>query len=126
MTKKQVKNEPAKDIALKISELIASKKGNNIKIFDVRKLTTLTDFFIVCSSESNPQTMAIVNTVVNEMKKDDIRPWHVEGMEHQQWILIDYVNIVVHIFKDDVRDYYEIERLWADAEITTVEDEQDK
>ncbi len=125
MTKKRVKNEPAKDIALQISKHIASKKGVDIKILDVRKLTTLTDFFIVCTSESNPQTMAIVDTVVNEMKKIDVRPWHVEGMEHQQWILIDYVNIVVHIFKDNMRDFYGIERLWADADITTIDDTSD-
>ena len=107
--------------AKKISELMLEKKALDIKIIDVRKITTLTDFFIICTSESQPQTKAISDHIQETMKKDGINVWHVEGYEHLDWVLLDYVNTVVHIFNTDSRSYYDIDRLWADGQITLVE-----
>ena len=109
--------------AQRISELMLEKKAVNIIIIDVRKITTLTDFFVVCTSESEPQTRAITDHINQKMKEEGVRSWHIEGYEHLNWVLVDFVNIVVHIFSKETREYYEFERLWADGKITHVKDE---
>ena len=110
--------------AQRISELMLEKKAVDIIIIDVRKITTLTDFFVVCTSESEPQTRAITDHINLTMKKEGTQSWHIEGYEHLDWVLIDYVNIVAHIFSKKTRAYYEFERLWADGVITTVKDKE--
>ena len=116
MTKK------SKNTAKKIGDLILDKKGTNIKILDVKELTSLTEFFIICTSDSGPKTRAITEHIKTELKKDQISPWHIEGLEKMEWVLLDYVNIVVNIFNPEMREYYNIERLWSDAEIIEVSD----
>ena len=98
------------------------KKAIDIEIIDVRKITTLTDFFVVCTSESGPQTRAITDHINDKMKEAGVKSWHTEGYQHLDWVLIDFVNIVVHIFSKDAREYYEFERLWADGKITPIKD----
>ena len=110
--------------AHRISELMIEKKAVDIIIIDVREITTLTDFFVVCTSESEPQSRAITDHINQKMKEDGVRSWHIEGYEHLDWVLIDFVNIVVHIFSKDTREYYEFERLWADGMITKIQDEK--
>ena len=97
------------------------KKALDIQILDVRGLTTLTDFFIICTSESQPQSRAIYNHIEDEMTKEGIKPWHKEGVEKLDWVLIDFVNIVAQIFSRESREYYDFERLWGDAKITKVD-----
>ena len=96
------------------------KKAIDIKVIYVNKLTSLTDIFIVCTSESDPQTKAIANHIKDTLKEHDIKAWHTEGYENLNWVLIDYINIVVNIFNKESREYYDIERLWADAKIETI------
>ena len=108
--------------AQRISELMLDKKAVDIIMIDVRKITTLTDFFVVCTSESEPQTRAITDHINQKMKEEGVKSWHIEGYEHLDWVLIDFVNIVVHIFSKKTREYYEFERLWADGKITHVKD----
>ena len=110
--------------AQRISELMLEKKALDIIIIDVRKITTLTDFFVVCTSESEPQTRAITDHINQKMKEEGVKSWHIEGYEHLDWVLVDYINIVVHIFSKDAREYYELERLWADGNITKVQDKK--
>ena len=109
--------------AQRISELMLDKKAVDIIMIDVRKITTLTDFFVVCTSESEPQTRAITDHINQKMKEDGVKSWHIEGYEHLDWVLIDFVHIVVHIFSKEAREYYEFERLWADGKVTHVKDE---
>ena len=109
--------------AQRISELMLEKKAVDIIMIDVRKITTLTDFFVVCTSESEPQTRAITDHINQKMKEEGVKSWHIEGYEHLDWVLIDFVSIVVHIFSKETREYYEFERLWADGKITHVQDE---
>ena len=109
--------------AQRISELMLDKKAVDIIMIDVRKITTLTDFFVVCTSESEPQTRAITDHINQKMKEEGVKSWHIEGYEHLDWVLIDFVHIVVHIFSKETREYYEFERLWADGKITPVKDE---
>ena len=110
--------------AQRISELMLEKKALDIIIIDVRKITTLTDFFVVCTSESEPQTRAITDHINQKMKEEGVKSWHIEGYENLDWVLVDYINIVVHIFSKDAREYYELERLWADGNITKVQDKK--
>ena len=109
--------------AHRISELILDKKALDIKIIDVKNITTLTDFFVICTSESEPQSRAITDHVNLTMKIEGHASWHTEGYQYLDWVLVDFVNIVVHIFSKTAREYYEFERLWADGTITEVQDE---
>ena len=123
---KKTRNNPTgnQNDALRISKLMLEKKAVDIIIIDVRKITTLTDFFVVCTSESKPQTRAITDHINQKMKEEGVRSWHIEGYEHLDWVLVDFVNIVVHIFSKETREYYEFERLWADGTISEVQDEE--
>ena len=100
------------------------KKALDIKVIDVRNITTLTDFFVICTSESAPQARAITDHIHKQMKKDGIKAWHIEGYKNLDWVLLDYVNIVVHVFSRESWDYYDIDRLWADGKITRVHDKK--
>ena len=103
-----------------ILDLAIDKKAGRIVIFDVRGLSSLTDFFVVCHGTSEAQVKAIVDNI---RKGTENKPRHLEGYENQNWILLDYFDIVVHVFRKDERDYYELERLWADAPIKEINDE---
>lgn len=122
MTKQKKHVENSQQIASQMANLMLDKKALDIQILDVRGLTTLTDFFIVCTSESQPQTRAICNHIEDEMFILGIKPWHKEGYENLDWVLVDFVNIVVQIFSRESRKYYDFERLWGDAKITKVKD----
>lgn len=98
-------------------------KGENITVLDLRNIDhAVTDFFIICEGNSNTQVNALadsVHKVVREAVEE--RPWHVEGKETSEWVLMDYVNVVVHIFQKGIREFYDLESLWGDAEITQIE-----
>ena len=122
---KQKKTKPSEIVlhTQRISKLMLEKKALDIKVIDVRKITTLTDFFVICTSESEPQSRAITDHVNLTMKTEGHASWHTEGYQYLDWVLVDFVNIVVHIFSKTTREYYEFERLWADGTITEVQDE---
>jgi len=117
------KKDTTESIARKISQFMMEKKAIDIKILDVREVTPITNFFINCTSESPPQSKAISDHIDNELRKEGAKPWHIEGLENLEWVLMDYVNIVVNIFSKKSREYYNLERLWGDAVITEIEDE---
>lgn len=97
-------------------------KGEDIQLLDLREIdNTVCDYFVICSGNSNTQVNAIsgaVQKVVSKTLKD--KPWHVEGEGNAEWVLMDYVNVVVHIFQKQVREFYDIESLWGDAKITSI------
>ena len=102
---------------------IEEVKGNDIDILDLREIdNSACDYFVICNGNSNTQVTAIVNSVQKTVSKEiKDKPWHVEGMENAEWVLMDYVNIVVHVFQKNIREYYNIESLCGDAKITTIE-----
>ncbi|MDH4404317.1 MAG: ribosome silencing factor [Flavobacterium sp.] len=102
---------------------IEEVKGNDIDILDLRAIdNSACDYFVICNGNSNTQVSAIVNSVQKTVSKEiKDKPWHVEGMENAEWVLMDYVNIVVHVFQKNIREYYNIESLWGDAKITSIE-----
>lgn len=116
-------NESAKQLADTIVEGIQEKKGTNIAILDLSKLdNTICQYFIICEGDSTTQVDAIaegVNDYVRQQLND--RPIHVEGRENALWILLDYFDVVVHVFHKDQRDFYNLEGLWADAVRTNIE-----
>ncbi len=106
-----------------ITNALVEKKAEEVTIMDVHKLTTLTDKFVVCHATSDVQIKALANNVLEATKKQlGEAVWKEEGRDSRRWVILDYVNVVVHIFKKELRDYYALERMWNDAEITTVED----
>ncbi|MFD2585420.1 ribosome silencing factor [Croceitalea marina] len=98
-------------------------KGVDINLLDLREIeNTVCDYFIICNGTSNTHVNAIVSSIqktVSKAIKD--KPWHVEGSENAEWVLMDYVNVVVHVFQKHIRDFYDIEGLWGDAKVTLVE-----
>jgi len=86
-------------------------------------LTTITDYFVIASGASDTQVKAIVDAVTEGLEPE-IKPWHIEGYNQLRWVLLDFVDVVVHVFQRQVRDYYDIERLWADAEIREYSEEE--
>jgi ribosome-associated protein len=117
------KNEISTDILLaNIIKGIEEVKGNDIEILDLRSINTaVCDYFVICSGSSNTQANAIVNSVQKIVSKEiKDKPWHVEGTDIAEWVLMDYVSIVVHVFQKEIREYYNIEGLWGDAKITSI------
>ncbi len=114
-----------KVVAKKLVDFALSKKAEEVLLLDLRKITTMTDFFIICTGRSDTQVRAIADAVVEGAKKEKIGVYHVEGLEGLRWVLIDLVDVVVHVFRPEVRSYYQLERLWRDAEIEEFSYEKD-
>ena len=92
------------------------KKAQDIVIMDMREVSGLADFFVICTGLSDLQVKAIVESVETRLKTTfGERPWHTEGLDHRQWVLMDYVDLVVHVFSPERRTFYDLERLWSDA-----------
>ncbi|MBV2195550.1 MULTISPECIES: ribosome silencing factor [Flavobacterium] len=120
MTKKNTNND---DLLALIIKGIEDVKGNDINILDLREIeNTVCDYFVICNGNSNTQVNAIVGSVQKVVSKElKEKPWHVEGEQNGEWVLMDYVSIVVHVFQKHIREYYNIESLWGDAKITTID-----
>ena len=101
---------------------IEEVKGNDIEILDLRAIeTAVCDYFVICNGTSNTQVNAIVNSIQKIVSKElKDKPWHIEGTDNAEWVLMDYVSIVVHVFQKEIREYYNIEGLWGDAKITKI------
>jgi ribosome-associated protein len=106
----------------RIVELIFTKKGYDVKILDLRSLTAIADYFIICRADSDTQVKAIADEVDKKMRDEGVRSWHTEGYRSLNWVLIDFVDIVVHVFKKESRDYYSLDKLWGDAPVVIAED----
>jgi ribosome-associated protein len=104
-----------KEIALLAAEAAEDKKAKAVKILEVKDLTSIADYFVICSGNSETQVNAIANGIEEDLKEKDIVPQKIAGSQESQWILLDYADIIIHVFHKDKRKYYEIERLWADA-----------
>ncbi|MCC5941525.1 MAG: ribosome silencing factor [Balneolaceae bacterium] len=117
------KTTDSKQLLDAIIEGLHEKKAKDVKLLDVRELTTLTDYFLICHGTSETQIRALANSAMEKVKETlGENVWKQEGMDARRWIILDYVNVVVHIFSEEKREYYGIERMWNDAVITEVED----
>lgn len=119
----QKRKASADELIALILDGIEEVKGLEINLLDLRAIdNTVCDYFIICNGTSNTHVNAIVNSVQKTVSKaTQDKPWHVEGSDNAEWVLIDYVNVVVHVFQKQAREYYDIEGLWGDAKVTMVE-----
>lgn len=109
-----------------IVEGMQENKAKDITVLDLRKISgAICDYFIICSGDSNTQVDGISTSIQKYTRKElKEKPWHIEGKNGSEWILLDYVNVVVHIFQKELRSHYDLEDLWADADVTRIPDLQ--
>ncbi len=113
-----------KEILDTIIEALLSKKANDITLLDVSELTTLAEYFVVCHGNSDVQVKALADAVEDDvLEKTGDKAWRKEGLNARSWIILDFVNIVVHVMSEEKRNFYGIERMWNDAKITYIKDE---
>jgi ribosome-associated protein len=110
--------------ARKVAGFAIEKKAEDVRVMDLRKVTDVTSFFIICTGNSNSQVKAIVESVLDGCKKAGIEVYNVEGYESLRWVLVDLIDIVVHVFQPEVRGYYQLERLWGDAPVEKIGDDE--
>lgn len=117
-------SDNAEAIVAAVVETMDSMKGKEIVTLDLRETgTAVTDYFVICHAASKTQVDAIADKIIdNVTDKLRVKPYHIEGRDNTEWILIDYVDVVVHVFLQSMRDYYQLEALWADAERIVTEE----
>jgi len=116
----KVKTVSSSKLAANIAQFALDKKAENVVSLNVKNITNITDEFIICSSDTNIQVKAIADSI---RKNTDYKPVRIEGYENLNWVLLDYINVIVHIFKTSERNYYNIEKLWGDAPTKEFNDE---
>ena len=100
---------------VRAADLIADRKARELLLLDLRGISSATDYFLLASGTSDMHARSIAEHVIEELKKDGVRPSHVEGLRSGRWVLIDYIDFVVHVFHPAAREFYQLERLWGDA-----------
>jgi ribosome-associated protein len=105
----------AAELAHRIVEIASDKKGSDIVMLRTAELTTMADFFVICSGRSDRQVQALSGAIVDELRDDGIRPLGTEGVNSARWVLLDYGSVIVHVFAPEEREYYGLERLWGKA-----------
>jgi ribosome-associated protein len=106
---------PGPQLLKAAAEAAVAKKAADLVGLDLSGLGGVADYFLICSASSEPQVKAIAEAVEERLRAIGARPWHVEGREGRRWVLLDYVDLVVHVFHEKTREYYLLERLWGDA-----------
>jgi len=100
---------------VRAAEHALDRKAHDVVVLDLRGISSATDFFLIAEGTSDVHVKAIADHLVDELKKDEVRPEHIEGLRGARWVLIDYVDFVVHIFHPQARQFYQLETLWGDA-----------
>ena len=111
-----------KEMALLLAKALDSKKGQDILVLETDGVTTLADYFVLCTGTSAPQLKALGDAAETSMKEQDILPHHIEGHRGGTWILQDYGDVVVHLFSPEAREFYDLDRLWQDAKTVDLTD----
>lgn len=106
------------DLAARSADLMLDKKAQGVIVMDLRGLTSVTDFFVLGTGGSDVQVKAIVDHLNETLEAERTKPSHIEGYDKLSWVLIDYIDVVAHVFLPETRDYYRLELLWADAKIS--------
>ena len=114
----------SKELAELITELPLEKKGKQIVKLNLTGLTSMTDYFIILTADSGLQVKAIADHIIRQSKNKGIKIYHKEGFESLRWVLLDFVDVIVHIFRGETREFYGLEKLWADAKMELVTDEK--
>jgi ribosome-associated protein len=109
-------SDNAKDIACEIARVLDSKRGKDIKIIHVEEKTVITEYFVICTGNSSTQVKALVGEVEFKLEERGVTPYNVEGRDNNAWIVMDYSNVIVHVFSREARDFYNLDKLYGDAE----------
>ena len=105
------------------ADLLLDRKAYDVTVLDLRKLSSATDFFVIATGRSDTHVTAIADNLIDELKEEGVRPVGVEGLRGGRWVLVDYVDFVVHVFHPAAREFYQLERLWGDAPTHHIADE---
>lgn len=105
----------SKEKALKIAKFLYEKKAQDIVILELKDLTIITDYFVICSAESTTQVRALTEYLEETLSAEEYKPYSIEGSSYAHWVLMDYGDVIVHIFLEETRRFYDLERLWLDA-----------
>ena len=108
------------DLVQRAAAILLDNKANDVVVLSLKGVTDMTDFFVIASGTSDTHVRALGDHVQQELKKDGTTPNHVEGLTQGRWVLLDYVHFVVHLFHPTLRGFYQLERLWSDAEVVPV------
>ncbi|ARA94595.1 MAG: ribosome silencing factor [Bacteroidetes bacterium] len=115
-TRKRATSTPAHALAAQAVDAVLDKKAVDVVVMDMRDVSGVADFFVICTGESDRQIKAVAEAVREQVREASGElPWHTEGLDHLQWVLLDYVDVVVHVFEAEKRAFYDLERLWGDA-----------
>ncbi|KAA3663278.1 MAG: ribosome silencing factor [Calditrichaeota bacterium] len=112
----------AKEAAKKAAIAALDKKAEGIEVYDLKGVSSVTDYFVICTGSTDVHCKAIYNNIADELKTDNVRPNHVEGVSASRWILMDYVDFVIHIFQPSVREFYGLERIWGDVACEVIDE----
>lgn len=122
--KKRATSNPAHVLAAHAVDAMLDKKAHDVTVMDMRDVSGVADYFVMCTGDSDIQVKAIADEIRERIKSEcQERPWHTEGAGHHQWVLLDYVDVVAHIFDHERRGFYDLERLWGDAPRERVPDD---
>jgi len=112
---------PSAAYAQRAAQICVENKANDVVLLDLRGVSDMTDFFVIASGTSDTHVRALGEHVLDDMKREGARAHHVEGLSQGRWVLLDYVDFVVHLFHPTLRNFYQLERLWSDAALVPVE-----
>jgi len=115
--------EASRELAMKISELALEKKAEDVVLMDVADIAGFTNYFVIATGNSNTHIKTISDHIEDALSRYKVKVWHKEGYVNLKWVLMDYVDVVVHIFDEKTRGYYDLETLWSDAQKIIVRDE---
>jgi ribosome-associated protein len=121
MPLKRSKPGPSEALARRVVELCLDIKARDVTALDLNGVTDMTDFFVIASGTSDTNVRAIAQHVIDGMGSQGVGVLHVEGMSHGKWVLLDFVDLVVHVFHPAMREFYQLERLWSDARVLALE-----
>jgi ribosome-associated protein len=117
----QIPSHTSLDLAQRAAAILLERKANDVVLLSLEGVSDMTDYFLIASGTSDTHVRALGNAVLEDMKKDAAQSaHHVEGLQQGRWVLLDYVDFVVHVFHPTLRNFYQIERLWADAQVVPI------
>ena len=115
-----LKNASPLEVAKAVEEFLDNKKGRDIKVLHVEDVSNIADYFVVCTATSNTHVKALAGEVEYQIERRDVNPYHIEGRDNNSWVVLDYCNVIVHIFNREARDFYNLEKLYENT--TAVEE----
>ena len=122
MTASTIEATVSKEDAVATAQIALDKKALDVVLLEVGGVTSFADYFLICSGRTVIQVKAIVNAIEQHLKEQGIRPLHIEGLSESRWVLLDYDELIIHVFLDETRHFYDLERLWGDVPRTTFEE----